>query len=74
MRPKGWNERKRHLLQVPARPLKLRIGSTYLPEAGTACPAVSLVASLTHKGLLTKSERYNIAKRLTIARLLEDSH
>ena len=74
MRPKGSYERNLHRFQVSVRPLKFRICSTYLSKAGIACLAVSLGASRTYKELLTKSERYNIAEGLTVARLLEDSH
>ena len=74
MRPKGSYEGNLHRLQVSVRPMKFRISSKYLSEAGIACLTVSLGASRTYQELLTKSERYDIAKGLTVARLLEDSH
>lgn len=74
VRPKGSYERNIHRLQVSVCAMKLRISSTYLTEAGIAYLAVSSQASRTYMELLTKSERYNIAKGLTVARLPEDSH
>lgn len=73
VRPKGSYERNIHRLQVSVCPLKLRISSAYLTEAGIACLAVNSQASRTYMESLTKSQRYNIAKGLTVARLLEDS-
>ena len=74
MRPKGQYKRNLYRVQVSAGPLKLRISSSYLPEARIACPAVSPKASRTRKDYFTKSERYNVTEGLTVARLLAYSH